>query len=122
MTMKEKLAVIGGLILLAGFIWGIFNYVGKLATCEAVDKQFEMMKQTQQKQMEYIEQKTNKMEQLFDLKLLTQELKSVEEQIYRIEKDFGTSPRDPIKRADLEKLRRDRERIMAEIRALKEKK
>ncbi len=117
--MKEKLAVIGGLILLAGFIWGVFNYVGKLATCEAVDKQFEKMQQTQQKQVEYFEQKTNKMEKLFDLKFASQELKSIEDQIYQIEKNYGTTPKDPGKRADLEKLRRDRERIIQEIKTLK---
>lgn len=119
--MKEKVITIGVILGLVATIWGAFSYLGRFALCETTDKQFEMIKQTQQKQMEYIEQKTNKMEQLFDLKFLSQELKSVEDQIYRIEKDFGTSPKDPVKRADLEKLRRDRQRIMLEIETLRKK-
>jgi len=120
--MKEKLTVIVIVLGLVATIWGAFSYFGRFALCEATDKRFEAVEQTQKKQMEMLEQKTNRMEQLFDYKLKVQELKSTEEQIYRIEKDFGTSPKDPLKRADLEKLRRDRERIMLEMKALREEK
>jgi hypothetical protein len=119
--MKEKILALLAFFALVTIVWQASNYLDKYALCETTNKQFEMMKQVQQEQMKYIEHKTNKMEQLFDLKFKTQELKSVEEQIYQIEKNFGTSPKDPIKRADLEKLRRDRERIMLEMKALEKK-
>ena len=119
--MNGKLITIGIFLGLIVSVWGAFSYLERFALCETTDKKFEMMEQRQQKQMEMLERKTNNMEKLFDLKILAQELKSVEEQIYRIEKEFGVSPRDSIRRADLEKLRRDRERIIQEMKLLQKK-
>ena len=119
--MREKILAVIAFFGLVAMIWGVFTYLERFALCETTNKQFEMMKQTQQKQMEYFDQKTEKMQQLFDYKLKDMELKSVEEQIYRIEKEFGTSPKDPTKKADLERLRREREKIMQEMKVLQKK-
>ena len=114
----EKLITIGVFI---GLIWGAFSYLDRFALCETTEKKFQMIEEAQKKQMEYFDQKTNKMEKYFDLKILAQELKLIEEQIYQIEKEFGVSPKSASKRADLEKLRRDRERIMNEMKAVQKK-
>ena len=118
---KESILAITAFFGLVVFIWQAFAYLERFALCETTNKQFEMMKQAQQEQMKYMEQKTEKMEKYYDLKFLTHEQKAIEEQIYQMEKNFGTSPKDPGKRADLEKLRRDRERIMLDIKALQKK-
>ena len=119
--MKEKILAIVAFFGLIAIIWGAFSYLERYALCETTNKQFQMMEERQQKAIQYFDQKTDKMEKLFDLKLLNQELKSINEQIYQMEKNFGVSPKDPVKRADLEKLRRDRERVMSEIKALQKK-
>ncbi len=120
-SLREKILLVVSFLGLVAIIWQASNYLDRYALCETTDKKFEMMKQTQQEQIKYLEQKTDKMEKLFDLKFLTQELKSIDEQIYRLEREFGTTPKDPNKRADLEKLKRDRERILAEMEQLRKK-
>ena len=117
--MKEKIGIIVAFFALVAIIWGAFSYLDRFALCETTDKKFQAIEDGQKKQMEYFDQKTKKMEKYFDLKIFAQELKLVEEQIYQKEKKYGVSPKDQSVRAELEKLKRDRERIIREMNELK---
>jgi hypothetical protein len=126
---KQILAGIGVIFVLLVTVWQSFDYLGKYALCaevdkkiERVDKQIELIQQENKKQMEILEKKSNKMEQYFDLKFLQAELKQVREQIEQMERDYGMVPKDQVKRADLERLKRKREELLIEQGGLKEKK
>ena len=116
--MKDKLAVIVIIIGLAGSCYGFFTFMERYALCETVDK----VTQKFEKAMEQMDQRQQKSMEIMDYKLLALELKQIEEQIYQIEKNFGSTPKDPVKKADLERLKRRREEILIEQRVLKEKK
>ena len=116
--MKDKLAVIVIIIGLAGSCYGFFTFMERYALCETVDK----VTQKFEKAMEQMDQRQQKSMEIMDYKLLALELKQVEEQIYQLEKNFGATPKDPAKKADLERLKRRREEILIEQRVLKEKK
>ncbi len=107
---RERILALTAFFVLIAFVWGAFTYLERFALGATVEKQ-----------IKYIEEKTNKMEKLYDLKFLTHELKTVEDQIFQFEKNFGTTPKNPEKRAELERLRRERERIIMEIKALQKK-
>lgn len=102
------IGVVFGLLVTVG---GSYTYLERYALCANVNKQFEVMDQKQQQD-----------KILFQFELKSLELKQINEQIYQIEKNYGIMPKDPIKRADLERLKRQREEIMIEQRLLKEKK
>ena len=127
--LKDKLIIIGLVLGLLVSCWAAFTYLERYALCETVDKvvqkfekQMQQMDEVQKKSMELIEQKSKASEREFDFKILALELKQIEEQIYQIEKNYGSAPKDPVKKADLERLKRRREEILAEQRILKEKK
>jgi hypothetical protein len=119
---KEILAVIIVIFVVTGTVWASFTYLERYALCASVDKQFEMIEQKQKKQMEKIDQDIKQDKVLFQYELKKLELKQIEEQIYQMEKNFGAMPKDPIKRAELERLKRQREELLIEQRILKEKK
>jgi hypothetical protein len=126
---KQILAGIGVIFVLLVTVWQSFDYLGKYALgaevdkkIERVDKQIELIQQENKKQMEILEKKSNKMEQYFDLKFLQAELKQVREQIEQMERDYGMVPKDQVKRADLERLKRKREELLIEQGGLKERK
>jgi len=116
--LKDKLIIIGLILGLVATCYGIFTYLERYALCETVDK----VTQKFDKAMEQMDIRQQKQMDLIDYKLLALELKQVEEQIYQIEKNFGSTPKDPVKKADLERLKRRREEILIEQRTLKEKK
>ena len=117
-SLRDKLTIIGIIFGLLISCWGVFTYLERYALCETVDKVVQKI----DRQMEMMEQKQNKQMEIMDYKLLALELKQVEEQIYQIEKNFGAVPKDPNKKADLERLKRRREEILMEQRVLKGKK
>ena len=116
--MKDKLVIIGLIFGLVATCYGVFTYLDRFALCETVDK----VAQKFEKAMEQMDIRQQKSMEIMDYKLLALELKQVEEQIYQIEKNFGSTPKDPAKKADLERLKRRREEILIEQRVLKEKK
>jgi len=117
-SLRDKLIIIGLVFGLVATCYGVFTYLERYASCESVDK----VVQKFEKAMEQMDIRQQKSMDLMDYKLLAYELKQVEEQIYQIEKNFGQSPSDPIKKADLERHKRRREEILIEQRVLKEKK
>jgi pyruvate/2-oxoacid:ferredoxin oxidoreductase beta subunit len=127
--LKQVLIGIGVIFGLLVTCWGGFTYLDQYARCETVqkldqkiDKGMEMMKEQQQKSMDILDQKSKSSEREFDFKLLGLELKQLEEQIYQMEKNYTSTPKDPIKRADLERMKRRRDAILIEQQSLKEKK
>ena len=102
--MKDKLSLIIVLVAIFSISFGIFTYLGRYALCEDVKR---------------VEQKTDKMMQIMDYKFKYMELKTTEERIYNIEKRYGVNPRDQNKKAELEKLRREREQILREMNEIK---
>jgi hypothetical protein len=117
-SIKDKLIIIGLVFGLVATCYGIFSYLERYALCETVDK----VVQKFEKAMEQMDIRQQKSMDIMDFKLLASELKQVEEQIYQIEKNYGSTPKDPVKKADLERLKRRREEILIEQRMLKEKK
>jgi hypothetical protein len=97
--MKEKLAIIGGIIALLVFLWGVATYLEKYETCA----------DAQQKQ------------QMNEYKFKAVDLRSINEQIYQFQKAFGDKPTNKEKVAELEKLKREREDIKDEMEGLKKK-
>ncbi len=102
--MKEKLGIIIAILVIFGACWGGFTYLEKYALCEDVKK---------------VEQKTDKMMQIMELKFKAIDLKTTEDRIYDMEKRYGKSPSDSSKQADLEKLRREREQTLREMEDIK---
>ncbi len=116
--MKEKLAVIVIIIGLIAGVWKGFTYLERYALCAEVSK----MDQKMDKAIEMMDKKTNKMMEFFDYKFLAAELKSVEERIYEKEKEIAKNPTDGVKKAELDKLKRDRENLLREMDGIKQKK
>jgi hypothetical protein len=127
--LKQVLIGIGVIFGLLVTCWGGFAYLDQYARRETVqkldqkmDKGVEMMEQRQQKSLDIMDQKSKASGREFDFKLLGLELKQLEEQIYQMEKNYTSTPKDPIKRADLERMKRRRDAILIEQQSLKEKK
>jgi len=97
--MKEKLIIVGSIIVLLVFLWGIVTYMDRYELC--VD--------AQQKQ------------QMNEYKFKAIDLRSINEQIYHLEKAFGIKPENKEKAAELEKLKREREEVLEEMKGLKKK-
>jgi uncharacterized protein YPO0396 len=97
--MKEKLAIIGGIIALLVFLWGVATYLEKYETCA----------DAQQKQ------------QMNEYKFKSIDLRTLNQQIYDLEKSFGVKPNNTEKAAELEKLKREREDTKYEMEGLKKK-
>jgi len=125
---KQVLAGIGVIFVLLVTVWQSFTYLDKYALCanvdkqvERIDKQMDMMQQIQKKEIKKLDQKTQQQKILFKFELNALELKQVSEQIEQMERTYGVVPKDQIKRADLEKLKRRREELLIEQGRLKEK-
>ena len=117
----QILTGVGVVIVLLAAVWAPFTYLEKYALCanvdkqvERIDRQMEMMKEIQKKEIEKIDQKTEQQKVLFRFELNALELKQVSEQIESIERVYGTPPKDQVKRADLESLKRKREELLIE--------
>lgn len=106
--MKEKLALIGVLILIAGACYGVFTYWDKnFARCEDVKKVDQKVEKT--------DQKVDKTLQIMDYKFKALQLETKEDRIYKIEEKAGKVPKDQIVAETLEKLKREREQILREM-------
>ncbi len=116
--MSKILTGIGAVIVILIACWGVFTYLEKYALCAEVSK----MDQKMDKAIEMMDMKTNKMMEFFDYKFLAAELKSVEERIYEKEKEIAKNPTDGVKKAELDKLKRDRENLLREMDGIKQKK
>jgi len=135
LSLKEKLGVVVVILAIAGTVWTAFSHLGRYALCatldkqveridkqmDRIDKQMEMMKEIQKKEIEKIDQKTEQQKVLFKFELNALELKQVSEQIESIERIYGTPPKDHVKRADLERLKRKREELLIEKAKLMDK-
>ena len=106
-AMQKILAIIGGLILITGFIWGIFTYLERYALCEDVKK---------------VDQKVEKTMEMMQYSFKEFQLESKEKRISEIEKKAGKSPKDPIVAETLEQLRKDKVKLEKEMRKIEEKK
>ncbi len=113
--MKEKLAVVVIIIGLIAGVWKGFTYLERYALCAEVSK----MDQKMDKAIEMMDKKTNKMIEFFDYKFLAAELKSLEERIYEKEKELAKNPKDLIKKAELEQLKRQREQVIRDMQGIK---
>ena len=116
--MKQILTGIGIILGLLVTCWAGFTYLEKYALCAEVSK----MDQKMDKAMKMMDQKTDMMMLYFDFKFLAAELKSLEERIYEKEKELAKNPNDGVKKAELDKLKRDRETLLREMDGIKEKK
>ncbi len=105
-NMKEKLAIIGGLIMIIGACYGVFTYLGKYALCEDVQK---------------VEQKVDKTLQLMEYKFKAIQLETIENRIDKIEDRSGKNPKDPAERERLKQLERDREKVEREMKVMEKK-
>ena len=105
--MQKILAIIGGLILITGFIWGVFTYLERYALCEDVKK---------------VDQKVDKTMEMMQYSFKEFQLESKEKRISDIEKKAGKSPRDPLVLETLEQLRKDKVKLEKEMRKIEEKK
>ena len=115
--MKEKLAVIITLIVIAGACYGVFTYLEKYALCEDVKK----VEEKTDKQIQMIEKKTEGVQKQMDYKFKAIDLKTTEDRIYDMEKRYSKAPKDSVKQADLDKLRREREQILRDMEDIKKK-
>lgn len=104
--MKEKLAIILIILGIIGITWGSFAYLGRYALGDDVKK---------------VEQKIDGVQKQMDFKFKYLELKTIEDRIYDTEKRYGASPTSSEKKADLEKLKRDREQAIREMEEIKKK-
>jgi hypothetical protein len=102
--MKDKLIAIGLIFGLLASCYGVFTFLERYALCEDLKK---------------VDQKTDKIMQMMDYKFKAMELKTNEDRIYDMEKRYGSSPSDSTKKADLEKLKREREQILREMKEIK---
>jgi hypothetical protein len=104
--MKEKLAVIGALILIAGTCYGVFTYLGRYALCEDVKK---------------IDQKVDKTQQIMEYKFKAIQLETIENRIYRAKEEVGKNPTkaDKDKLHDLEQ---DKKKVLMEMEQIKNQK
>ena len=128
LSFREKLGLVVVILAIAGTVWTAFGYLGRYALSatldkqvERIDRQMEMMKEIQKKEIEKIDQKTEQQKVLFKFELNALELKQVSEQIEAIERVYGTPPKDSVKRADLERLKRKREELLIEKAKLMDK-
>lgn len=98
---------IGGILVILAASFGAWFFIdGKKADCEDVQK---------------VEQKVEGIQKQMDFKFKHLELKTVEERIYDTEKRYGSTPTSSEKKADLEKLRREREQVIREMEEIKKK-
>jgi len=128
LSLKERLGVVVVILAIGGTVWTAFGYLGRYALSatldkqvERIDKQMEMMKEIQKKEIEKIDQKTEQQKVLFKFELNALELKQVKEQIDQMEGTYGVVPKDQVKRAELERLKRKREELLIEKAKLMDK-
>ena len=116
--MQKILAIIGGLILITGFIWGVFTYLERYALCEDVKK----VDQKVGEDVKKVDHKVDKMMEMMQYSFKEFQLESKEKRISEIEKKAGKSPKDPIVAETLEQLRKDKVKLEKEMRKIEEKK
>ncbi len=117
--MKEKLGVVITVLVIAGICWGAFTYLKQYALCAEVSQMNQKINEKMDKAIEMLDKKTDKMMNYFDYKFLAAELKSIEERISEKEKEIAKNPNDLVKRAELEKLKRQREQIIRDMTSIK---
>jgi len=98
--MREKLIVLGIVFGLIASVWAANEYLDRYQLCADA-------KQTQ-KMNEY--------------KFKSIDLRTINQQIYELQKQFGVNPKDNEKAAELEKLKQERKQIEDEMMDLKKKK
>jgi len=98
--MKEKLVVIGIVFSLIAVVWGANKYFDRYALCADVKQQ----------------------QQMNEYKFKSIDLRTINQQIYELQKQFGVTPGNKEKAAELEMLKQERKQIEDEMRDLKEKK
>jgi replication fork clamp-binding protein CrfC len=98
--------------------WEFFVYMDtNLARCEDVKKVEQRIETTGQK----LDEKLDKSLKEMDFRFSKLELKTVEDRIYDAEKKYGSVPADPVKAAELNKLKRERETILRQMEEIKKK-
>ncbi len=101
--MKEFIAV----LTIVGMCFGAWFYIdGKKADCADVQK---------------VDQKADKIMKMMDYKFLALQLETKEDRIYKIEEQSGKVPKDKSARESLEKLKREKGRIMREMEKMETK-
>jgi len=95
--MKEKLVVIGIVFSLIAVVWGANKYFDRYALCADVKQQ----------------------QQMNEYKFKSIDLRTINQQIFDLQKAFGVKPTNKEKAAELEKLMQEREGIKEEMKGLK---
>ncbi len=113
------LAGIGTIIVLLVACWGVFTYLGQYALCAEVSQMGQKINEKMDKAIEMMDKKTDKMINYFDYKFLAAELKSIEERIGEKEKEIAKNPKDLVKKAELENLKRQREQVIRDMTSIK---
>ena len=113
---KQIFITIGLIFGLIASCYAVFTYLERYALCDDVKK----VEQKADQKINGVDKKTEKMMQMMDYKFKAMELKTNEDRIYDTEKRYGSSPSDAVKKADLEKLKREREQILREMKEIKE--
>jgi hypothetical protein len=111
---RDRLIVVGIVFGILASVWGIFTYIGTLARCEdvkAVDQKIDKM-------INKIDQKIDKSLKTMDYQFKVIQLKAKEDQIYEIERKYGKDPKDPVEKDHLERLKRERDQLLREMKVL----
>lgn len=98
--MKEKLIVIGIIFGLFASAWGVHTYLTRYALCSDVAE--------------------HKMVTEYRFKAI--DLRTLNQQIYELQKQFGVNPVNQEKAAELEKLKQERKQTEDEMKMIREKK
>ena len=117
--MKQILTGIGVIFGLLVTCWAGFTYLEKYALGADVSQMSQKINEKMDKAIEMMDKKTNKMMEFFDYKFLAAELKSLEERIYEKEKEIAKNPKDLVKKAELENLKRQREQVIRDMTSIK---
>jgi hypothetical protein len=93
--MKEKLAVIGALIVIIGTCFGVYFFAeNRYALSQEVKKDIQEIKQTQEKESKRL-----------DYKILSDQLRSVQDRIWKIKDRYENKPpKDPTVKEELREL------------------
>jgi len=117
-SMRKNIALVISLLVIFGVAWEFFVYMDtNLARCGDVKKVEQRIETTGQK----LDEKLDKSLKEMDFRFSKIELKTVEDRIYDAEKKYGSVPADPVKAAELNKLKRERETILRQMEEIKKK-
>jgi hypothetical protein len=100
---------------LFGSTFGIYKYLDRYALAEDMKQSIQMMKEQQQKELQIIKEKQEKDAKRLDYKILSDQFRDIQRQIWDIRKEFSNKKMDESNKQTIRNLDMEKDEIKAKM-------